>query len=198
MGVETGDRLNAGVLAGATVLALVFGGWWWRASAPATGPTPGAPSPSPERVDRFVPSESENGAVFHVDPSTGAAFRVDRGPDGGDPDDPQPRGEDADGGLPWSPNTFWRERTTISPERGVTRQSAGEDGVRYLLQGRCSGPGDLLVVITGSRSDERTQPDCDGSLQTQVVTGAGTPIRISLTTVGNEPVRVEAQLVGLD
>ncbi|MEU8299255.1 hypothetical protein AB0C04_18475 [Micromonospora sp. NPDC048909] len=198
MRVVAGDRLSAGVLTGATVLALVVGGWWWRANVPVTGSSSdGASPPSPD-AERFVSSDSDTGAVFHVDPSTGAAFRVDRAPDGGDPSEPQSRGEDADADLPWSPNTFWRERTTLSPERGVTRQSAGEDGVRYLLQGRCSGPGELLLVITGSRSDERSQPTCDGSLQVQVVTGAGSPIRISLTTVDSEPVRIEAQLVGLD
>ncbi|MFC3503157.1 hypothetical protein ACFOOK_19560 [Micromonospora krabiensis] len=198
---EAGDRLRAGILAGATALALVVGGWWWQASAPFTGPAPGAPQSSAERSARLVPTDSDNGAVFRVDPSTGAAFRVDRGSAEAPGNvDGRRRGADAvEAELPHLPRTHWREQTALSPQRGVTRQAQTTDGAHYELQHSCVGSGDLRITVYGSRSagQDQFQVECDGSLTGVTLVGSGDPLRISLTTADDRPIRVEAQLVAL-
>ncbi|MFI7603665.1 hypothetical protein ACIBTV_00895 [Micromonospora sp. NPDC049366] len=196
---EAGDRPRAAILAGATVLALVMGGWWWQASAPVTGP--GVPESSVERSARLVPTDPDGGAVFHVDPSTGTASRVDRGPVGAPGEvGGRRRGADAvEAELPHLPKTHWRERTALSPQRGVTRQAHTSAGASYELQYFCVGPGELRITVYGSRSggQDQFQVACDGSFNGVTLVGSGDPLRISLTTADDRSVRVEAQLVAL-
>ncbi|MEU4644233.1 hypothetical protein [Micromonospora sp. NPDC023814] len=213
-----GDRLRAAVLAGSALTALVAGGWWWQAGAPATGPVAGAPPPSAQSRSGYVPGSSDaivssrvaldgqevvsvwslpgdrdGGATFRVDPRTGAAFRVDSGGRAGVRVDPEPRR------LGRLPNTIWRERATLGRENGrVVKQAAGEAATRFLLEYRCTGPGELLVVLERIRAAVPFPTvGCDGSVVSIELTAVGGPFRVSLSTADAEPLRVEAQLVGL-
>ncbi|PZF94961.1 hypothetical protein [Micromonospora deserti] len=197
-GPPAGDRLAGGLLGVVALVAVAAGGWWWQANAPATGPVAGAPSAAPQTGDGFVPGSSARGASFRVDPRTGAAFRVD--PRDRVRIDPGTGGEAAGGrrgGLDSFADTIWRERATLTAQDGVFRQAGGGYGARYLLQYRCWGPGELLVVIVGGRSAAPLTSGCDGSVTSTEVTGVGRPVEVGLSTAGAEPVRVEAQLVAL-
>ncbi|MFI7647600.1 hypothetical protein ACIBTZ_16175 [Micromonospora sp. NPDC049460] len=137
--------------------------------------------------------EPRTGAAFRVDPLTGAAFRVDSGGRAGVRVDPEaPR-------LGRLPNTIWRERATLGRENGrVVKQAAGEAATRFLLEYRCTGPGELLVVLERVRAAVPVpMVGCDGSVVSIELTAAGGPFRVSLSTADAEPLRVDAQLVGL-
>ncbi|MCM0678456.1 hypothetical protein NCC78_27830 [Micromonospora phytophila] len=196
-----GDRLRAGVLFGSALVALVAGGLWWQTSAPVTGPLPAAtPSPQSETRFRSVPEGSEDGVIFRVDPETGAAFRVDVDRGGADPRRlmEQMLDEEASSGrLDSFPDTVWTQRADLAPERGVVRQAAAEAGARHLLQYRCTGPGELLVVIDGARAADPFTSACDGSVTSTEVTAAGGSFQVALSTANAGPLRVEAQLVAL-
>ncbi|MFF4878478.1 hypothetical protein [Micromonospora sp. NPDC000668] len=214
MDSEADDRLRSAVLAGVALAALAVGGWWWRAAAPAptAGPATAAPTAGPTvstALDRVlasgVPGE---GVTALVDPETGEATEVRRAP--GVSIDPETgwitdidgdSGEfffqgDASGGLPRFSETIWRERATLTPGQPVTRQSA-DDGARYLLQYRCTGPGAMLLVITGAQIAGSPRVDCDGTVSVSEVDATGGLIRVSLSTAGEQPVEVEAQLAAL-
>ncbi|MFG3699695.1 hypothetical protein ACGF5C_17490 [Micromonospora sp. NPDC047620] len=223
-----GDRLRAAVLAGSALAALVAGGWWWQTGAPATGPAAGAPTPSAQSRSGYVPGggdavvssrvtldghevvsvwalpgdrdggatfqvDPRTGAAFRVDPLTGAAFRVDSGGRAGVRVDPEARR------LGRLPNTIWRERATLGRENGrMVKQAAGEPAARFLLEYRCTGPGELLVVLERIRAAVPLPTvGCDGSVVSIELTAVGGPFRVSLSTADAEPLRVDAQLVGL-
>ncbi|MEV5766508.1 hypothetical protein AB0L34_18330 [Micromonospora sp. NPDC052213] len=137
--------------------------------------------------------DPRTGAAFRVDPLTGAAFRVDSGGRAGVRVDPEARR------LGRLPNTIWRERATLGRENGrVVKQAAGEAATRFLLQYRCTGPGELLVVLERIRAAVPFPTvGCDGTVVSIELTAAGGPFRVSLSTADAEPLRVDAQLVGL-
>ncbi|MEU5949853.1 hypothetical protein ABZ793_30470 [Micromonospora sp. NPDC047465] len=226
--VAAGGRLRAAVLAGSALTALVAGGWWWQTGAPATGPAAGAPAPSAQSRSGYVPGTGDpivssrvtvdgegvvsvwslpgdsdggatvgvdprTGAAFRVDPLTGAAFRVDSGGRAGVRVDPEARR------LGRLPNTIWRERATLGRENSrVVKQAAGEAATRFLLQYRCTGPGELLVVLERIRAAVPFPTvGCDGTVVSIELTAVGGPFRVSLSTADAEPLRVDAQLVGL-
>ncbi|NJP35782.1 hypothetical protein [Micromonospora thermarum] len=110
---------------------------------------------------------------------------------------PDTRVERVDDPLP-SVDVVWRSRATITPGDGLIRRSYARDGDRYLLQFRCTGPGELLIVIDGARYAGPMTSGCGGPVTTATeVTGVGGPVQISLSTVNDQPVRVAAQLVAL-
>ncbi|MER7330910.1 MULTISPECIES: hypothetical protein [unclassified Micromonospora] len=206
------DRLRAAVLAGSALTALVAGGWWWQTSAPATGPLAVAPTPSAQsrsgnddapvssmvavdgqRVVSVWTLPGDGGASYRVDPRTGAAFRVDSGGRTAVRIDSEARR------LNRLPNTIWRERATLNRENGrVVKQAAGEAATRFLLQYRCTGPGELLVVLERVRSAAPFPAvECDGTVVSIELTAVGGPFRVSLSTADAEPLRVDAQLVAL-
>ncbi|MBQ0903550.1 hypothetical protein [Micromonospora sp. U21] len=205
------DRLRSAALVVVAVAALAVGRWWWRAADPAPtvqpAPTPtvrldeigpnGTPSGAPD-VRRTVRVDTRTGEIVRegesstvqIDPETGMNTDVD-GPPGeflyqGDPTD----------GLPRFSETIWQERATLTPGKSVIRQST-DDGGRYLLQYRCTRPGAMLLVVTGARLTGPSGIDCDGTVSTAEVNPIGGPIRVSLSTAGEEPVDAEAQLVAL-
>ncbi|MDO3703734.1 hypothetical protein Q3W71_18880 [Micromonospora sp. C28SCA-DRY-2] len=193
-----GDRLRTGVLAGLAVAALVAGGAWWRANAPATGPlstVPAAPAASPAPRSEVVVGDSDRSVTFRVDPVTGAALRLDRQPEPGAVE-PFWRYDD-DGWLDRPDDLIWRERATVTPQRPVTRQTATEYGARHVLQFRCTGPGELLVSVLGARAGDPLTSGCDGSLVTTQAISRGGPLRVTLSAAGAEPVRVEARLIAV-
>lgn len=193
-----GDRLRAGVLAGLAVAALVAGGSWWRANAPVTGPpstAPSAPSGSPAPRSEVVISDSDRSVTFRVDPVTGAAMRMDPQPDAGAVE-PFRRYDD-DGWLDRPGDLIWRERATLTQERPVTRQTATGYGARHVLQFRCTGPGELRVSVLGARAGDPLTSGCDGSLVITQAISRGGQLRVTLSTAGAEPVRVEARLTAV-
>ncbi|MGN9810505.1 hypothetical protein ACTMSW_14230 [Micromonospora sp. BQ11] len=181
----TGPRPGAAVLTVATLLVLAAGGWWWRVNEPPTGPVVGTPSTA--TTDR--PAESP---PFTVDVDSGIAYRTD--PDTGRVTLVVP--PDTDGTTLHSfPDTVWRERSVLTPAEGIVRQARAEAGERHLLQFRCTGPGELLVVVDGARAADPFTAGCNGSTTSTEVTGAGGPFQVSLSAAGAEPLTVEAQLV---
>ncbi|MER5334949.1 hypothetical protein [Micromonospora sp. NPDC002717] len=137
--------------------------------------------------------DPRTGAAFQVDPRTGAAFRLDSGRRAGVRVDPEARR------LGRLPNTIWRERATLGRENGrMVKQASGEVTTRFLLQYRCTGPGELLVVLERIRATVPVPTvGCDGSVVSIELTAVGGPFRVSLSTADAEPLRVDAQLVGL-
>jgi hypothetical protein len=181
-----GTRIGAVVLAVVTLVVLVTGGWWWRVNEPATGRVVGTPSGAAE-TDRPAASDP-----FTVDAGSGIAYRTD--PDTGRVTYVGPPATDGTA-LNSFPNTVWRERSVLTPDEGIVRQARAEEGDRHLLQFSCTGPGELLVVVDGARAADPFTAGCNGSTTSTEVTGAGGPFQVSLSTVGAEPLRVEAQLV---
>ncbi|MEU6203954.1 DUF6023 family protein [Micromonospora musae] len=261
MDVDAQDRLRGRVLVGVTVLALVLGGWWWRAAAPqderalglvasipglaarAPGVAPPIAGLTPRATDmRIGPTNLDPGTVYEVDPATGAVVRTEPGdrqvfraepgdrqvfrvePDGSafwvDPETGEVvrvesgagaarsgsgrygGGEAATGGtnrplyLPPTSDMLWQEMVTLT-QQGVTRQVGSRQGGRFRLLFRCAGPGELRIEISGGRSSGGNGSGCDGALRTQVVTGTGGPLRVSLAAADAEWVRIVAQLVRL-
>ncbi|MET8349644.1 MULTISPECIES: hypothetical protein [unclassified Micromonospora] len=212
MDAAADDRLRSAALVGVALAALAVGGWWWRAAAPAAtaqpaptptvrpdeiGPGSGTPSGVPD-VRRTVQLDSETSVIARegetssvwIDPETGRITDLD-----GPADEFVSQGDPADG-LPGFSATIWRERATLTPGKSVIREASG-DGGRYLLQYRCTRPGGMLVVVTGARLTGPSRIDCDGALNMADVDAIGGPIRVSLSTAGEEPVDVEAQFVEL-
>lgn len=191
-GADPGDRLRGLALVVAASAVLAGGGAWWTLHAPVTAGPPEAASraddgPSDRRVDLDVRS----GVPVHVvDPATG---RVTVSAGNGRP--PAARVEGVDESSP-ATGVVWRVRTTITAEEGLVRRSYARNGDRYLLQFRCTGPGELLIVVDGARYAGPLTSGCAGSVTTVTeVTGVGGPVQVSLSTVNEQPVRVAAQLM---
>ncbi|MFG1889501.1 hypothetical protein ACGFIR_16715 [Micromonospora sp. NPDC049051] len=138
------------------------------------------------------------GAVVQVDPRGGAAARVGAG-------DPETRragsGRRQDSGgrraLDSFPDTVWSVQGLLRPTGGIVKQASAERGARHLLQYRCVGPGELLIVVDGAWAADPITSACDGSVTATEVTGRGGPFQVSLSSANAEPLRVEAQLVAL-
>ncbi|SCL60838.1 hypothetical protein [Micromonospora peucetia] len=217
--VGADDRLRTAVLAMVGLAALVGGGWWWQAEAPRTGPVATVPSAAPEvgarlgappeaRVRFVVPEGSGRPVSFWVDPSSGAAYRTD--PNTGatvrtDVDVREPRRLLAGllderartRRLDSYPDPVWTAQAVLSPPQGLVRHAAAEGGARHLLQYRCVGPGELLIVIDGARAADPITSACDGSVHSTEVVGRGGPFQVSLSSANAERLRVEAQLVAI-
>ncbi|MGC5331335.1 hypothetical protein [Micromonospora sp. DT62] len=225
-GVGADDRLRGAVLAAAGLAALAGGAWWWQAEAPHTGPVGVVSSAAPQAGVRFgaraqpvapdgartssfwlvdpktggtVRTDPDSSVTFRVDPRSGDAVRVDVGP-GSDArrliDD---RLDEAArrSGLDRFPDAVWTARAVLSPGAGLVKQASAEGGARHLLQFRCVGPGELLIVVDGARAADPITSACDGSVTSTEVTGRGGPFQVSLSSANAEPLRVEAQLVAL-
>ncbi|MET7706656.1 hypothetical protein [Micromonospora sp. NPDC005413] len=206
------DRLRSAVLFGAAVAVLAVGGWWWQAAAPtptpgSAGPVSAMPSAGPTvstameralaagepdaRVTILVDGEGEvirmrDAPRVTIDPATGSISDIEG--------DPSALFEEGD--LPAFRETVWRERFELVPGQTVARQAAGGDS-RQLLQYRCTRPGTMLVTISGAGLAGPARVDCDGTIATAEVLAHGRPFRLSLATVGDSEIDVEAQLVTL-
>lgn len=180
-GTGAGDRANGLVLLLAALVALTAGAVWWTAGVPAAVSSPIGGAPLDVRT----------GSRIVVDPVTGrmvAAGRAGLTPGSR---------VDSDDAVPGRGVTIWSDRATITPRDGLVRRSStAGDGGRYLLQFSCTGPGELLVVVDGARYAGPLTTGCSGSVTTATeVTGTGGPIQVSFSTVNDQPLRVEAQLV---
>ncbi|QGN46506.1 hypothetical protein ACN26Y_09515 [Micromonospora sp. WMMD558] len=192
---DPGYRLRGAVLAVAALALLAAGGAWWTARAPALAATAAG--------DGSRTAAGPPGRSVILDPRTGIPLPVADPATGrlAPPGWPRPTPgtvvERVDDPLP-SADVVWRGRATITPDNGLIRRSYARDGDRYLLQFRCTGPGELLIVIDGARYAGPLTSGCGGPVTTATeVTGVGGPVQISLSTVNEQPVRVEAQLVAL-
>lgn len=205
MDAAANDRLRSAVLVGATLAALVLGGWWWRTAAPApmAGPSV-APSVSSELERILIDGVPDARVTVRVDPETGAGARV-----GGDrrrvidPETGEIAEFEADVGvlvpgsdMPSFRDTIWREQRELAPGEEFTRQ-ASDDGSRYLLQYRCTRPGTLVLASTDAELAGPIRIDCNGALASaRVLPGAGW-FRVSLSAEGAQSIDVQAQLVAL-
>lgn len=200
------DRLRGGLLAAATLLTVAAGGGWWWANSPATGP-PGVPvgaSPAPRGV---VPSRSPETLDEVLAAHPGTAVRVHVDETGRVIDATELAGEAGDLALPGFTDTLWREHLTLTPGEEPVRRESLVDGVRQLLQYRCTGPGDLLISIIRGPNMDTSQTTCDGELgelelPEPMEPGDAPPEqpllnRVEFSAVGPRPVQVEAQLVAL-
>ncbi|MFY1596847.1 hypothetical protein [Micromonospora sp. WMMD737] len=151
------------------------------------------------RSGATIRTDPRGGAVVGVDPRGGATVRVDA-------EDPEQRragddrlqaGDGRRGGLASFPDTVWTARAVLSPAEGLVKQASAEGGARHLLQYRCVGPGELLIVVDGAWAADPITSACDGSVTSTEVTGRGGPFQVSLSSANAEPLRVEAQLVAL-
>ncbi|MFC0007989.1 hypothetical protein [Micromonospora siamensis] len=190
MDADGEDRLRAGVLAGLTVAALVAGGLWWRAAAPQTGPVAGPdPAGLMVGVEPTSPSGSDSAAYRSSLRVTlegeRAVGSVEVGPTVDRPAD-----------FP-SPGALWAVASEgIGPEAGLDAEVQPTEGVRYQLRWRCTGPGKLVVAVSGALLGEQQPPTaCDGRIRSAELIGAGVPARIMLSTVDMAPVEVDAQLM---
>ncbi|MGK5518447.1 hypothetical protein ACSNN9_03735 [Micromonospora sp. URMC 107] len=145
-------------------------------------------------------TDPRSGLTFRVDPRNGDAVRADVGPAGPDARrfmdgrlDEAARGSRLD---PF-PDTVWSAQGRLGPAEGLVKHASAEGGARHLLQFRCVGPGELLIVIDGARAADPITSACDGSVTSTAVTGRGGPFQVSLSSANAEPLRVEAQLVAL-
>ncbi|MEU9510285.1 hypothetical protein AB0D32_28845 [Micromonospora sp. NPDC048170] len=141
------------------------------------------------------------GLAFRVDPGSGEAVRGDVGPGG--PDDPRRLlaerldGAARHGRLESFPGTVWTARAVLSPTESLVRHASAEGGARHLLQYRCVGAGELLVVIARARAAAPVRSVCDGSVHSTGVTARGGPFQITLASANAGSLRVSAQLVAL-
>lgn len=162
-------------------------------------PRSGATVRTDPRGGATVRTETREGTTVRVDPRGGATVRVDVE----DPeqrragDDPLQAGDGRRGRLASFPDTVWTARAVLSPAEGLVKRASAEGGARHLLQYRCVGPGELLIVVEGAWAADPITSACDGSVTSTEVTGRGGPFQVSLSSANAEPLRVDAQLVAL-
>ncbi|MCG5472251.1 hypothetical protein LADH09A_006290 [Micromonospora sp. LAH09] len=212
MDTTADDRLRSAVLAGAAVAVLAAGGWWWQVAAPTPTARSAAPSETEPSVGPSVSTPLER-ALFTGVPGERLTVRVDDGgevvsiPDGVRTEIDPETGKIVDiegdlaafffqGDLPSFQETIWRERSAVASGQSVVRQAAG-DGGRHLLQYRCTRPGTMLVTLSGAGLAGPSQIDCDGKIASAEVLAHGRPFRVSLTSIGDGEIDVQAQLVAL-
>ncbi|MEV4809271.1 hypothetical protein [Micromonospora avicenniae] len=145
----------------------------------------------------------EDGSAVRVDPETGAAHPLDQGWGAGRVQPlPGPNGQwgsgEQGGGLSRYPNTLWRERTLIAPERSVIRQVNGRPDDPYLFEYLCTGSSGLIVTIKGGQSADDLRPICDGQVRRSLLIAVGGPLRVEVGPLDAEPVRVQMQLAAVD
>ncbi len=213
------DRLRGGVLAGLAVVLVVAGGAWWRAAAPSIEPTGGPDRssamdvmdsvaavdsvPTGRETHRVAPGDSPQ--FFVVDPANGqVVFRSPRrsvvldGPTG------RVLADDASGSVPTDRGgdlagfgTLWQARLTLRPGLPPQQRAVPAAGSRpHLLQARCTGPGELLLVAFPFGQRESHRVACDGSSATVLLDG-GKKLRFVLAVSGDAPVVVDARLAAL-
>ncbi|MFI1192799.1 hypothetical protein ACH4T9_05960 [Micromonospora sp. NPDC020750] len=217
VGSDVVDRLRGGGLAALAVLVVAVGAGWWRAVAPAVDPTggpatasgdderrgpgdgtrrtgSGATSGDPGRVPRgdarLVVTVDPAGRVTSVvtDPATGRVVqRYDAGTG---------LGEATDGGLT---GTVWQARLALRPGQPSQRRVVAATTGVHLVQYRCVGPGQLLLVTVRSGHRDSRRANCDGSLATTWLSRGNGPVRIELAAAapGIVPIVVDARVVAL-
>ncbi|NBE81137.1 hypothetical protein [Micromonospora rubida] len=222
VGGDVVDRLRGGGLALLGVLVVAAGAGWWRAVAPAVGPAggPAAASGADERRGpgdgaRRTGSGATSGDLGRV-PRSDRALTITVGPTGRvtsgvvvlDPatgrvveryDVGTGSGEDPDGGLGGLIGTVWQARLTLHPGQSPQRRVVMAATRAHLVQYRCVGPGQLLLVTVRSGHRDSHRATCDGSLATAWLSRGNGPIRIELAAAarGIAPIVADARVAAL-
>ncbi|MCZ7419410.1 MULTISPECIES: hypothetical protein [unclassified Micromonospora] len=198
MDVDAIHQLRGALLAAVGVGVLTLGGWWWQVQAPQarsdTGVVPGGSSSATywreNPVTGAVVPEPTSSVL--VDPRTGAVVGTD-----GPPVDGTVTSSAVADGWRGATEAVWTESARLSPGGAVVRQTRLERGERHLLWLRCTGPGELLVAVSGARSAAPMTVGCDGGQVLMELTGTGAAARLSFSPAGSQPVQIEARLVVL-
>ncbi|MBQ1024399.1 hypothetical protein [Micromonospora sp. C95] len=198
MDVDAIHRLRGALLAAVGVAVLTLGGWWWQVQAPQAqtglGVAPGGSSSATywRENPATVAVVPEPASTIVIDPRTGTVV----GADGGPVDGTVPSSAVADG---WrgANDLVWAESARLSSGGAVVRQTRLERDERHLLWLRCTGPGELLVAVSGARSAAPMTVGCDGGQVLMELTGTGAAARLSFSPAGSQPVQIEARLVAL-
>ncbi|WP_320067810.1 hypothetical protein [Micromonospora sp. RTGN7] len=207
MGGDVVDRLRGGGLAALAVLVVAAGGGWWRAQAPTVGPSGGSAAASPgpgdgsdvtggsERIGSGRPAaDGRRRATTRMAVIDGATGKViaegvlDTRHD-----------ENLGGGSDRTSPTVWRARLTVRPglppQRRVLRPARAWP---HLLEYRCVGQGQLLLVSVHSGRPESRNAPCDGTAAAMFLNVGDGPIRIEFAaTPGGGPAVVDARLAAL-
>ncbi|TCB98981.1 hypothetical protein E0H26_06100 [Micromonospora zingiberis] len=204
MDVDPCYRLRGALLAGVGVVALVVGGWWWRAEAPAPAPTGVGVASDGSLLATYWQEDPVSGTMFRqdpgasslvldsatgavlVDPRTGAVLQSAGA--GGD----AARGAGREGSRR---DVVWTERASLSEGTAVVRAARIGRDERHLLMFSCTGPGELLVTVVGARAADPLTVGCDGAVTTTEMTGSGAPVQVSFSTAGSAPLQLVARLV---
>ncbi|KIR62740.1 MULTISPECIES: hypothetical protein [Micromonospora] len=112
--------------------------------------------------------------------------------------------DDASGSVPYDRGgdlggfgTLWQARLTLRPGMPPQQRAVPAAGSRpHLLQARCTGPGELLLVAFPFGQRESHRVACDGSSATVLLDG-GKKLRFVLAVSGDAPVVVDARLAAL-
>ncbi|GIJ75591.1 hypothetical protein SAMN05443287_114129 [Micromonospora phaseoli] len=200
MDVDVSHRLRGTVLVGGAVVALTLGGWWWQAQAPPTLTGAGVAAQGSSTAATYwredpvtgvmTPEHPDGASFFRVDPGTGGLIGEIDNTAGGTVSDLSGRG--------WAGGeVVWTERVELGPGAAVVRQTRIAHDERHLLTFTCTGPGDLLVVVTGARAADPLTAACDGAVATTEVIGTGASVRVALSPAGAAAVKVQARLIAL-
>ncbi|GAB3240479.1 hypothetical protein GCM10027452_44520 [Micromonospora halotolerans] len=149
------------------------------------------------RVDASAPRV---GSRVVVDPRTGRVLdQVELSGPEADPDAPLVVHEEP-GGLARSREVthgVWRERSLLMPgDAPVTRMANAPDAAEFLLTVRCSGPGTVVVGLTGSADDETERVlSCEepNAVSFSVVGARGGPLLVRFVAL-HDRVDLDAQL----
>ncbi|MEV2238935.1 hypothetical protein [Micromonospora sp. NPDC049891] len=200
MDVDVTHRLRGALLAAVGVAALILGGWWWRVQAPEV-PSGGDVAPGGSSAATYWRENQVTGEIVREHPGATATLLVDAhtgavvGASGGPVD---PVGTTRPGGTRTSgAELVWTEQVRLSSGGAVVRQTRMGSGERHLLRLSCTGPGELLIAVSGARSAAPMTVACDGGLVMMELTGTGAPARLSFSPAGSQPVQVEARLIAL-
>ncbi|MFI6161869.1 hypothetical protein [Micromonospora haikouensis] len=112
--------------------------------------------------------------------------------------------DDASGSVPYDRGgdlggfgTLWQARLTLRPGLPPQQRAVPAAGSRpHLLQARCTGPGELVLVAFPFGQRESHRVACDGSSTTVLLDG-GKKLRFVLAASGDAPVVVDARLAAL-
>lgn len=185
------DRWRGALLAGAVLVALSVGGWWWRAAAPDAGPVatpvsaePAGPADDPLARKRFV-VDAENGHLIEA-------------PGG---DEPVVLHQESGATTPGVTHVVWEDRSHLLPgDEPLVLESHPSAGERYLLVVSCAGAGSLTFAATGADGNgdgAEQRAACTGApTSLGPLTAAGGPLRVRFTAT-DFAIDLEARLVAL-
>lgn len=185
------DRWRGALLAGAALVALSVGGWWWRTAAPAGGPVatpvssePAVPAEEPLAHKRFV-VDAENGYLIES-------------PEG---DEPVVLHQEPGATAPGASHVVWEDRSHLLPgDEPLVLEFHPSAGERYLLVVSCAGSGSLTFAATGAEGNgdgAEQRAACTGApISLGPLTAAGGPLRVRFTAT-DFAIDLEARLVAL-
>ncbi|RIV31675.1 hypothetical protein [Micromonospora radicis] len=211
MDIDPGHRLRGALLVGVGVGALALGGWWWQTEAPTPLPAGAQVAAAPDGGTHW-PGDPVTGNLFRQDPGAASTLVLDAAT-GGVLVDPRtgavlPSVGESVGGAsaadrqgvarPGNRGTVvWSDEATLSDGMGVVRLARIGPAEPHLLRFSCTGPGELLITVTGARAADPLTAGCDGAVVTTEIIGTGAPVQVTFTTAGAAPLKLVARLIAL-